>query len=357
MKKHVSPFEMSRQKYVISKVDLNEHREALLDLWKRNLVPCPERRYAWIYMRPPGTRSEGWLATTPSGDVIGFTGLLFRKMKIGDRQMEVGQAVDLVVDSPHRAFGPILDLQRELIRSVRLRSMPFVYAFPDRRLEKVFQRIGYQYLGETQRWTKPLRAEDWVTKYFPFPIVAKLSGRVIDVLMKWSAKERAYAKPAWGKFEEVCQFDERFDDLYRRADGRYTVLGDRSAAYLRWRVGHSGPGGCRVLALSDSRGRLHGYIAFSCQQGVTRVIDAFAEPWDCLDALLGELITRLRREKMSCINCNYMGSEWLSSLLREWGFYLRPVGAGMLVFPNDNVLTSGLLDRAQWFVTDNDRDV
>ena len=348
---------MSQQTYVISKADLNEHYEAILELWKRNRVPYPERRYAWIYTRPPGACSKGWLATTSSGDVVGFAGLLFRKMRIGDRHVEVGQAVDLVVDPPHRAFGPMLDLQRELIRSVQLQSIPFVYAFPDRRLEKLFRRIGYQYLGEMQRWTKPFRVEDWVVKYVPSPVGAKLSGRFIDVLLKWSTKERTYTKPTWGKFEDVCQFDERFDDLYRRGGGRYTVVGDRSAASLRWRFGHSEPVGCRMLALSNSSGRLHGYIIFSCQQSVTRIIDVFAEPWDCLDALLGELIIRMRREKMSAINCNYMGSEWLSSLLSAWGFYLRPVGARMLVFPNDNVLASCFLDRGRLFVTDGDRDV
>jgi hypothetical protein len=348
---------MSRPKYTIIKADLDQDREEILKLWRRNLLPYSEARYAWVYASPSGPRSEGWLAKTSSGEVVGFTGLLYRKMKIGDRHFEVGHAVDLVVDPPHRAFGPILGLQRTMIQSIRQRTIPFIYGFPDRRLERIFKRIGYQYLGESERWTKPLRSEDWVKKYVSFTSVAKISGRLIDAVLRWNVKDRSYTKPDRGQFEANPEFDERFDDLFLRGAAQYEIVGERTAAHLKWRFEHPQHVPYRTLALSSSSGRLHGYIVFFCQKGVARIVDLFAEPFDWLDSLLGELIFRMRREAIFSISCSYMGSAWFSSLLMEWGFHRRAVGAVMMVLPNDNFPVVHLFDRGRWFVTECDRDV
>lgn len=359
MKGQIDTLENSEPRYRIIEADLEKDRREIISIWKRNLFPLSEDRYAWIYANPLGSRSEGWLARTPSGEAVGFTGLLYRTMKKGDRHLEVGQAIDLVVDPAHRAFGPILDLQRALIRSVRRRAIPFVYTFPNQRLEKVFERIGYRHLGRMERWIKPLRSEDWLRKYLPFASGAKISGFLLDALLKWNAKERSYIKPDWGEFQIRPRFDARFDDLYARGAVHYDRIGERTAAYLNWRFGDSPYQSYGVLSLSDQKGRLLGYIVFSCQNGMARIADFFADPSDCLDPLLGELIFNLRREEISSVSCHCLGASRLSPLLTEWGFHRRPEETGMMVLLNDDFQAEAesLFDLGGWHVTEGDRDV
>lgn len=350
--------ESSPSRYRIFEVDRERDREEIIALWRRNLLPVSADRYAWIYADPFGSRSEGWVAKTDSGEVVGFTGLLYRTMKLADRRIEVGQAVDLVVDPAHRAFGPIPDLQRTLIGSVRRRGIPFVYAFPNRRLEKVFHRLGYRHLAGMARWTKPLRSEGWIRKYFPFAGGAKISAFLIDTLLKWNTKERSYKRPAWGTFEITHRFDSRFDDLDRRGAAQYDLVGERTAAYLNWRFGQSPHMSYRVLSLSDRGGRLLGYIVFSCQSGAAQIADLFAEPIDCLDPLLGELIFIMRSEGISSVGFYCSGSAQRSSLLAEWGFYKRPGETGMMVLFNDDFPhVESLFNRGHWHLTEGDRDV
>lgn len=319
-------------------------------------MPNPEARFAWIYAGA-STRSEGWLAKTNSGEIIGFSGLLYRNIKMGDHRLEVGQAVDLVVDSPHRAFGPIHDLQRALICSVDQRTSSFIYGFPDRRLEKLFQRIGYRRLGQMERWTKPLRSEYWIGKHLSFPTVANISGRMVDAVLRWTTREQSYTNPDWASFAVKDDFDERFDDLYTRGVVQYDVVAERTASYLKWRFRHSQHLPYRVLTLSDNSEELRGYIVFFCEKEEARIMDAFAESRDFLNVLMCEFILMMRMERMSSISCNYMGSDWFSCLMREWGFYKRPIGAPMMVHCNSNSSVNSILDRMRWFMTDGDRDV
>lgn len=328
----------------------------MLDLWQRNLPDTAPGRYEWLYERG---QARGWLLRDAHGTAVGATGLMPRSMCVAGQQVPAGQAIDLNIDAEHRTVGPALGLQRAVTATVQQRECALLYAFPNALSEPVLRRVGYRPLGAFERWAKPLRSQSRLPRGLQTGLAGRLAGRLIDALLCVRRPEAFYRRPAGLRVAVVDTFDARFDELFSRAAGQFTVVGERSAEYLTWRFVHSPTARHRAICLSDRQGRLQAYLVVGRQAGQFHIADLFFSDPCWLDALVVEGIRLARRERGESIVCTYLGPDWIGNRLARFGFWKRPSRWNVLVLADEarlRVSRELLLDHEQWLLTRGDVD-
>jgi len=342
--------------YSICEPGLDDGRQAILDLWSRNLPDATPDRYDWLYGRGPATARV--LRSEP-GDVVGAAGLMGRTIRAGGQVLQAAQAVDLNVDRSHRSVGPALRLQRTLAGMVDDGGLDLIYSFPNAASEAIQRRLGYKVLGTFGRWAKPLRCQDGIKGWLRWPALRKAASALLDLLLRLRSPETFTRRPAGLHVEVTDRFDARFDALWETAAPQFGTVGERTSGYLEWRF-HRSPGARhRVFCLGDSRRELLAYLVYSRRQRSVFISDFLFRGVEDFGVLLAEFIRVMRREKAEAVITVYLGPETVTRELARFGFFRRPSAWKALVYADWKEAIPGtdrLLDPQSWHLTRADVD-
>jgi hypothetical protein len=342
--------------YTVCHSDPQDDRECILGLWRQNLPDASADRYDWLYEAGPAT---SWLVRSAAGEAVGATGLMGRNMKVFDRMVRAGQAIDLNVDKEHRTIGPALGLQRALTDAVRRRQLDLVYSFPNAQSELVQRRAGFQELGRLGRWAKPLRIGEGLRARLRRKPGGKLAAALARPLLWLRSPELFYRRPAKLQAWVTDRFDARFDRLWETASRRFAIVGERTSEYLSWRFCQC-PDACyRVLCLADTDQRLLAYLVYHCRNGMAHVGDFFFADTCYLEPLLAEFLRMIRPEQAEAVIVVYLGSSEVCARLKRFGFWPRPSDRNAIVYADEEILgcdTASLLDKENWHLTQADID-
>jgi hypothetical protein len=264
---------------------------------------------------------------SPTGEIVGASGLGLRRLKIGDQVLLVGVASDFAVDQEHRSVGPALMLQRAVCDSLD-GDVELIYGLPNSKALGVFRRVGYKEVGVLKRYVKVLRSERYL-RSTPIPSIAhSLAGAVIDRCVQ------AIARETWrgmaGRTVKLClSVDARFDELWRTASPSALVAVERNSQFVAWRLTECPLRDYALLTLSK-RGddRLLGYAA--CCLGRDRqavLVDLWANNGgEDQERLLTGTIRWARAQGAASMACELHAPE-LENRLRSFGFKPRGTGA------------------------------
>ena len=334
-----------------------DDQQTILELWQRNLPTAVAERYGWLY-REGGACD--WTLQDEHQVAVGSVGLMQRRFHVRDHLVTAGQAVDMNVDHAHRSLGPALLLQRKVIEAACEQDLPFVYGLCDRRSELVLRRAGYHLLGDVARWVKPLTSEPFLPQLRCWKRLQQPGCAIADTLLWFATAEVWQRRPSGARAEVVDRFDERFDALWRRAARRFSILGDRSAAFLNWRFAESPAVRYRTFTLSDGENRLQGYLVYHFKSSTAHVADfLYDEPSD-LAVLLGELLRFARRQGMESVVVESLIPESIARILKRFGFWRRPSNWTLLVYApkatESQWRDEGLFELQTWYLTRADVD-
>ena len=342
--------------YLVRPAHPKNDAATVLSLWDRNSWPADSRRYSRMYEANGPAPSFLWLATTLERETVGTAGLLGRRMKIGSGEALTGQAMDLVVDARHRILGPAVQLQRAVTASLGAGGLRLIYAFPNRQSEGVLRRAGYEVLGPVAHWTRPLRSIDRIRRHLGPSPVASAAAWLVDAAIRTVSGEWKYRRPPGVRPVTLEVFDERFDDLWQRACPQFTVIGDRSADYLRWRFGACPWRRYQAFGILGREERLEGYAVFYRKDRRVVLADVLAAGLPALTVLLMELSQRMRLEGAHALTMLCASTSWIARAFRHLGFYRRNSDGHILLYPG-SALPSGRQPEADWHFTEADRDV
>jgi hypothetical protein len=105
-------------KYTIIEANANENKDDILPILKRNLNIASMQRYDWNYKNCPYGNARCWLAKCENS-YVGSAAIFPRKIIIKGEPMYAGIAGDFAVDKNHRAYGPALKLQKEILSQLK----------------------------------------------------------------------------------------------------------------------------------------------------------------------------------------------------------------------------------------------
>lgn len=291
--------------YQVVPLRLEEHRDALLRLWKRNLKSawmdlCADRRLDWLYKENPCGEARTWLAVDPeSTEVIGCGSVFPSHKYIGGRVFRIGTTIDFAVEPRYRTAGAALAIQRALTSESRRAGFDCLIGKPNRKALPIFRRVGYRSIGDCRKWIKALDA----------PL----------------------ARPDWndGPWSDalVSAADERVDTLWDAGKSQCRIAGVKTAAYLNWRYlcfKEMSYGLYCLFHRGDQR--LAGYIVFTRMETSAFIADLFCEDvfGPVVDDLLLGFAARMRMEGLEWVAISYLGAPAFENRLKPLGFLLRP---------------------------------
>jgi GNAT superfamily N-acetyltransferase len=325
---------------ISSRVD--KHRESLLKLWKENfdnprMADVADERFDWLYRENPFGSTRTWLAVdNTSNDVIGCASVFPSNRYVGGRMVRTGVTVDFAVDREYRTAGVALALQRALTSESRRAGFACLIGKPNRKASAIFDRVGYQPIGDAQDWVKCI-------------------GCGVEVP----------DRRAWSFYSDtiVNAADERFDRLWSAGRCHYQIVGEKTAGFLNWRYSSFKEQSYRFYCLLHGDDcRLVGYLCFSAAEKTVFVGDVFLEEPDpaIVDRLLLGLAAVASREGHAWIGLSYLGARWFEDCLERLGFTHGRHRRKLLGYVHPDA-TAGLrdeiFDQDKWFIFAGEMDL
>jgi hypothetical protein len=261
-----------------------------------------------------------------------------------------------VVDQEHRGSNVALKLQREVIACVSPNNLELIYGISNRKAEPVQLRVGYVLLGKMDRWAKLLETK----KHFKPSVFYWPVSKPLDFIMKSLSRDSRYRRPEADTVEKLKSFDERFDLLWKKASGQFSIIGERSKDYLNWRYGESPHQKYHIFSLvQKDEQEILGYIVHYLKDKVSVIADMlFLNFGSALESLLSEFILFLRGQDVESISVPLFGCPPLAKKLRSFGFFRREEDSRILVYLNKKSPYRGyILNSSNWLLLEGDRDI
>lgn len=346
------------RRYSVTIVSPGDCREDIIAIMRKNLShPADEAIFPWRYENTPYGPARCWLARLEPGGVPVGSGALFpRSYCVGGNMRKVWVAGDFSVDREHRGFGPAFMLQRRILAEIQDREdSAWIYGVPNEKSRPVFAKLGYRTIGELQKYVKVLRSDYVYEKMNITPnFILKYIGKAIGAL----SRENLYRRPQGISVVTPDVFDSRFDSLWLAAKRRYPIVGERTAAFLKWRYSESSGKMYKIFGLTKD-GILSGYVVYLVQDRLCHVADLFCiRDRKIVEYLLAEFSLRMRADGFDAISIRYFGASFLDKCLRKYHFMTRgKKNDQIMIYETDGSKAAHFLGASgSWYFLDGDRD-
>lgn len=350
--------------YTINSLDTknHNHKNSLIDLWKKYLNKYFDARFEWLYKDNPAGQTKTVLAfKDDENKIIGCGSICPRPLYLNGQKARAGIAVDFIVDENHRTYGPALKLQRANFSEDNSSEFDIIIAFPNQAAKGPFLRVGCKALGEASLFTKVLKSENKIARYINIPVLTKSIGFILDQLLRLFDKMRVFAKPSNWHAETVDAFDERFDAFWNEVRN-YKIIAERSSDYLNWRYARCKGIQYKVFCLSEKGSKtLKGYIVYFLHNNVANIEDMFAVNMDRTWLyLLYEFSEHMRKEGVVSICFSYFGNALFKELFHKLNFFEKKETRTVLLYINSNSSESFrnmALNPNNWSLFEGDLDL
>lgn len=317
-------------------------------------------RFQWLYEANPHGNAVVWTVRNgASGEPVGFTAALPRKILVGGEERRCWVGSDFSMLPRGRTLGPAVKLRRSAREGVDAGRADFLYAHPNDRMAVIHGRVGHRPVGKMVRLAKPLRLGACIANAIGVPRLESAAGALLDPVRRLTDPLRWMRGPQGVRHEPNPVFDDRFDDLFlRTARNFHGVIGVRDSEYLAWRYS-ANPLEQTQSLLAEQEGRLEGYLLFAEQEDGACIRDLL--PMTSADAarrLLHALVRRGYERGWRSVSMTLLQSNPIVHIATELGFRPRNETSMMYAYcPADRPWSAAVHDASQWLITAGDRDV
>jgi hypothetical protein len=325
----------------------------------------PLSAWHWKFDRNPATPEKVIaVGEDDGGKIVGVYAAMPMRFRFEDRPVIATQGLDTCIASEYRAGGRLLvALYREFVRRVREIGAAFGFGFPNEVHYPVGKRLlKYVDLATLTLLDRRLSFQLAMNRRTTSQVLRRLGGAVGGCLIRLSLRWHQVGFPRDIAIREVAEFDEEFDALWERIEGRAIVSPIRDRAYLQWRYAENPEGGFRILRASRGE-RLVGYLVGKVREesGGVRVgyiLDAAGEEDDVCGALLCRLLEEFRAEGVDWARCALLPHRLAAGPFAAAAFG-REVGRmpGMYVIYDDSLNRRRFEEPSQWDLSLGDSDI
>lgn len=334
-----------------------ECAEGLVDFRNRNReIPRDRRYFDWRYLGRPCSEKPIIVWAHLAGERVGALTVFPHDFHVLDGECPIGILGDISVDTRHRGVG-IAGAMFAFLGSTEVFSSLHGYlVLPNEGAARSFEKAGWRNLDRIERVAKVLDMRPRLARFVP-PGVATLVAAPLNRLAGLLSYEALYRTSRyWGSLTE--RIDDRFDELWARADKHGKTLGLRNARYLRWRYETHPLVTYRKFVLLEGES-LCGYAIYHMVGDACFVDDVF-----CIDParhpvhVVGLLLAHLRdggavSSISISINRGILDVPW-----RRFGFMRRKDFQRAMIAPGkDTQVRWGEGLPKSWLLTAGDKDV
>jgi GNAT superfamily N-acetyltransferase len=357
--------------------------EGVLELMRIRGIERTNEEWLWEYERNPFGHLIG--VSEYEGQIVGHMALVFTYLKVGDEVVKGSQAVDLEVHPKFRRQGMFLAIGMFLKEEARRQGIEILYGFPNEPARSGHLKYGWFDVCQVPLLMKPINM-DKVAQAFIFRHKRisflnrhKLSRNVVKAIFQisYAIVDFFFRISNWIEYKNptknleirtIESFDNRVDDLWKKASMGYTVVVARNKRYLNWRY-FGKPNAPYKVLLAEKNGELLGYIVLLARKEdelrFGYIVDVFAPGYEktVLQSLILQGIEYFRQENVDLILCLMMEKSRSGHVyyktLRSNGFipyFVQPT-VPLIALVNSQRLSRGLFeDSRNWYVTMGDSD-
>jgi len=351
-------------KYLVLEADLKKNRADILALWARNLLPLEdshrsdEDRFKWYYENNPYGSGTCWLLREEvNGRFVGTAGLGLRRFKVSNEVVSAGLLADFAVDKGHRNFFPALSLQKR-VREALDSGVDFLYSTPVVASANVQLSLGHVKLGVMERYAVVLDTRPYLQRMMGGAGSRSLAPFLNSIL-------RVFSRTTWQGVDkqfvvkQIEDFDSRFDALWERSTARFTVAGERTSRFLRWRYAlFPGRRYFTIGLLTRDEEKLLAYVVYHVAGNAIVISDLYFEDADqSLTSLVRGFLLLVRQMGAASVTFRFLGPREIGTQLERFGFYARGDKHDVLVnVKADSRLLPVLHDASNWYFVPGDQD-
>jgi hypothetical protein len=336
--------------------DLDADRDTAVALLSKYVNPMYDRRrFDWLYRQNPAGTGRLWVAVDgSSGDPIGTAGAFPRRMYVGGKTVLAWVLGDFCVTEQHRTLGPALQLQRACLQDLATEDVPFCYDFPGHSMEAVYRRLGISPRGQLLRLARPLRARRKLEQRWGASLPVRTASAVADLLLGVGVRQARATDVVVAAHTGPC--DDEFTALARLAGPCYGTCVVRAADYLDWRYRWN-PIRRHEIVTARLRGRLAAYAVLTRAGDGATIVDLFGIPDPVVvRSLVQQLLSLLWKQGCSTVSVSLPEFHVLTRWFRRLGFRPRAAAPVVLYAPENSTVGAEVIKRADWFLSDGDRD-
>ena len=334
---------MTERYQIIAVENIEERKNDILALWKRNLYDCPER-FAWLYEQNPLGPTHTWLAIhKDTGKVVGCSSLYPWLFNINGKPIRVGVAVDFSVDSSHRVYGPAVSIQRAITTSIGKNGFELLFVYPNKESSSVFQRAGYILIGSSNTWVKMIKSEYKICEYIKIRPLVKIIGWLVDAA--FYIREMFYLILDSGSLdtknldtETLDSCDYRFDVLWEKCRSLYPIIPHQDSDYLNWRYSQCKTSDYKYFCLCDKKTReLKCFIIYSVKDNCITIKNIFPFISLYVTCIMHFFSITMKSCNNKYIILHYFGSGNVEDTLKKINFIQRVDKRDYLICVKDSV--------------------
>jgi len=342
--------------------EIDKYKDAIVNLWKKNLSNASFKRFNWLYKNNPYGPAITWLAKDEkTGEFVGCNSLYPREIRINGKNYKMGLAIDFAVDKNYRVFGPALQIEKEITANSKAAGFDFLIAWPSSSSKGVFTRAGYNILSEVDSFVKLVRMKDRILKAVKIPLLADLLGFFTDFLLSIPDLIYTLTKPGYfkGELVEIC--GSEFDILWNQVKDDNGIKADKSSDFLNWRYTQNNTEQYSFFCLTDKRNNtIKGFIVYSFNNKSVLIWDCVSSTSKFSDYLLSEFAFFLNRLHATTIYFTCLRNEISSIELKRHNFFRKIVKRPCVIFTDNIDLLAEietLVSQSKWRFTDGEMDL
>jgi len=345
--------------YTIQRMDPTHHREDVIALWNDFLDKNFNNRFNWLYEKNPLGSAKTWIAIeTTENKVVGCASVYLRTIFFNNQNICAGIAVDFIIRKEHRAYGPALKLQRQIIQDMQNEGIDLIVAFPNQASAGVFKRLGYRAIGEPDAWVKILRTEYYLRKLIHLNWIAQTIAAFLDPFLsvkslKYNRRKNSYRISVKNDGSDLS------DWLSSRNYLKYEIMFDRNPKLSHWRFADFQGENYRFFcAFNQKTNGVLGGIIFTIQDNIAEIGDFFTDD----DRMSTQLMMALfadyaKKEGAASIRLPFLGSNKFKRQLHDSGFLARKMERTCMIYSSDSSKAEKLSDVDNWYLFDSDMDL
>jgi hypothetical protein len=318
--------------------------------------------WTWKFFNNPQGNHYSYAALC-DGKIVGFMGGMAWRLNILRNEYVGVQTTDLMIHPAYRIKGIFVSLNRKYMSEIAKKS-DFHYGCTNPVSVKLYPKKYNMLPLHPQRLIKILKIKSLLWKQLKsgkgvkFPGFKALTRRFIG---------HRRESPSYGGLEvkEIKEFDQRFDDLWKRFVGFVDIATVRDSKYLNWRYVKHPQYNYKILAVEEANRPL-GFIVLRVEEkeGIMNglIVDILFDQERKVAAyfLLNETLKYFRSRSVALVRTWIFEHLFIYELLKEHGFSPELTHAYTTILIRSHtpdISSEFLADKRKWWFVMGDDDV
>lgn len=257
-----------------------EHRKVVADLYRAgdevdilalnrmeygpaDILVAPED-FDWRYAQnPAGQAIISVVRDCDSGSVVGFIWTVPLRIRVKGQDRLAATGTNLVIHPEYRNTFGYTKLIRRFQRVFRGHDIPLHFSFVSEEAYRQQREHNPQTVSTIPLLVKPFNFEALAQAYFTRKWQRLIFGWAGRIVLPFLFRQRPVASSGEVTIQAVDQFDEGFDEFWRKVADKYPVMVIRDRAFLAWRFARVSGRHYHIL-MARARDQMLGYTVLRC---------------------------------------------------------------------------------------------